>query len=240
MRLFHWLCASEIPRACDLRRCGWRLAPPATAELCGGNGIAIAHFANMDRGSWMALVGRSGQRERPRILLLGVRGAVERARLLQRDFGDVLGDRLSLCEVEARATRLAGRAETLPRSLAIGRLRLDLFARDGFVGGQALGLHPREFALLWRLAETPGVPIGKAALVNEVWRLLHVPDTNSLAVHVSRLRNKLAVAGLSGLVETAASGGYMLAPSVEAAAIPLPVEVPLHAHVRTDGLTAEA
>jgi DNA-binding winged helix-turn-helix (wHTH) protein len=76
--------------------------------------------------------------------------------------------------------------------------------------------------------------------VNEVWRLLHVPDTNSLAVHVSRLRNKLALAGLRGLVETAASGGYMLAPSVETVAIPLQAEASLHAHVRTDGLTAEA
>ena len=40
-----------------------------------------------------------------------------------------------------------------------------------------------------------------------------VPETNSLAVHVSRLRGKLNTAGLEGLVETAPSGGYCLVPA---------------------------
>jgi hypothetical protein len=40
--------------------------------------------------------------------------------------------------------------------------------------------------------------------------MAHVPDTNSLAVHVFRLRAKLIIAGLEGLVKTAPSGGYYL------------------------------
>lgn len=42
-----------------------------------------------------------------------------------------------------------------------------------------------------------------------------MPDTNSLAVHVFRLRAKLGGAGLDGLVRTAPTGGYMLVPPAE-------------------------
>ena len=103
--------------------------------------------------------------------------------------------------------------QMLPRVRNLGRLRLDLFARDGFVGKRPLGLHPREFALIWRLAEAQGTAVAKKALVRDVWRMAHVPDTNSLAVHVFRLRAKLAVAGLAELVCTAPSGAYFLAPA---------------------------
>ena len=103
--------------------------------------------------------------------------------------------------------------DVLPRIRDHGRLRLDLLARDGFVGGRPLGLHPREFALIWRLADSPGIAVEKQALVSDVWRMAHVPDTNSLAVHVFRLRAKLAIVGLADLIQTAPSGGYWLMPS---------------------------
>jgi two-component system, OmpR family, response regulator len=116
---------------------------------------------------------------------------------------------------------LGGQAELLPRYRELGNLRLDLFARDGFVGRQQLGLHPREFALIWRLADSPGIAVAKKVLVRDVWRMAHVPDTNSLAVHVFRLRAKLAIAGLAELVRTSPSGGYFLAlPSPQATVAP--------------------
>lgn len=42
------------------------------------------------------------------------------------------------------------------------------------------------------------------------WLMGHVPETNSLAVHVSRLRSKLALSGYDGLVHTVQTGGYVL------------------------------
>ena len=102
------------------------------------------------------------------------------------------------------------RPHMLPSFRDIGCLRLDLLARDGYVRARPLGLHPREFALIWRLADCPGVAVDKKALIRDVWRMAHVPDTNSLAVHVFRLRAKLAIAGLAGLIGSAPSGGYYL------------------------------
>ena len=148
------------------------------------------------------------QPQRALVLLTGVDDADARARFLRLGFGDVVDSHTSLREIEARALRIAALAKVLPHTREIGLLRLDLFARDGFVGQRPLGLHPREFALIWRLADSPGVPVGKKALVRDVWRMAHVPDTNSLAVHVFRLRAKLAIAGLAGLIKTAPTGGY--------------------------------
>lgn len=177
----------------------------------------------MDRNAWSRLRHAWPRPGNGRVLLLGVRDSVERGRLLRIGFGDVLGETPALREVEARAARIALRAGMVPRDRLIGPLRLDLLARDAFVGPQRLALHPREFALLWRLADAPGKAIGKRVLLSEVWRLGHVPETNSLAVHVSRLRAKLAAAGLADMVLTAPEGGYMLAPLKESAdgAIPL-------------------
>lgn len=207
MRLFQWLCATEIPPAWDLRRCGWRLAE---AEVESVDSVALAHLAGMDRHAWTRLRHHYPRPQHDRVLLLGIDDSAERARLLELGFGDVLSDTLALREIAARAERVAERAGMLPRHRMIGPLRLDLFARDGFVAGRALALHPREFALLWRLADTPGIAVGKVKLLTEVWRLCHIPDTNSLAVHVFRLRAKLTGAGLEGLVRTAEAGGYML------------------------------
>ncbi len=213
MRLFRWLSAKAIPSSIDLRRCGWHLAGPETAREEAGPNPALAHADSLDDTHWSSLGDWRLQPLRSLVLLIGVDDEEARARLLRLGFGDVLGGRTSLREIEARALRIVAQTAVLPRIRELGRLRLDLFARDGFVGRRPLGLHPREFALIWRLADAPGVAVGKKALVRDVWRMAHVPDTNSLAVHVFRLRSKLAIAGLSELVRTAPSGGYFLAPA---------------------------
>jgi len=218
LRLFRWLSAKAIPPSIDLRRCGWRLVGRETARDVIRRSPALAHADNLDNARWRSAGGLQSQSLRGLVLLLGVDDDDARARLLRLGFGDVLGSRTSLPEIEARAARIAAhavaQASVLPRSRNFGGLRLDLFARDGFVGPRRLGLHPREFALIWRLADTPGVPVGKTELVNDVWRMAHVPDTNSIAVHIFRLRAKLAIAGLASLVQTAPSGGYFLAPAI--------------------------
>jgi DNA-binding response OmpR family regulator len=146
-----------------------------------------------------------------RCLFLGVECGVERARLLEAGAGEALRTEVDLCELAQRARRIAAARECLPRRRQIGQLTLDLLHRDARCGESWLALHPREFALLWRLAERPGERVTRARLLRDVWRLEFEPGTNSLEVHVSRLRAKLAAAGIEGLVETDLPGGYRLA-----------------------------
>ena len=63
---------------------------------------------------------------------------------------------------------------------------------------------------MWRLADQPGERVSRASLLKDVWRINHDPETNSVEVHVSRLRGKLAEAGCDNLVLTVPEGGYRL------------------------------
>ncbi len=98
----------------------------------------------------------------------------------------------------------------IPRFCEAGEVTLDLFHRDGRVDDRWLGFHPREFELLWRLAQQPGVPMTRKQLLVDVWRIDFEPETNSVAVHVARVRGKLTPFGLASILATHPEGGYFL------------------------------
>jgi two-component system OmpR family response regulator len=111
---------------------------------------------------------------------------------------------------------------------------LDLFYRDAQFAGRWIGLFPREFELLWRLAERPGARITRRQLLKDVWRLDHDPETNRVEVHVSRLRAKLAFAGAGDLVGTDPAGGYYVRRSVLASIGQARDDVELDAYTRSN------
>jgi DNA-binding response OmpR family regulator len=190
--VFGWVAERcEPPPQWDLRRIGWTLS----ADAGGG------HVRLVDAG-------RKAGGDPALCLYVGVECGRERARLLDAGCGDALPANVELAELARRAARVAERRDSLPRRRAAGPLTLDLLHRDARCGERWLALHPREFALLWRLAERPGERVARATLLREVWRLAFEPGTNSVEVHVSRLRSKLALAGIHGLVATDPRGGY--------------------------------
>jgi two-component system OmpR family response regulator len=144
-------------------------------------------------------------------IAVGVSCQEERATMLAQGLGDALPMQVALGELSIRMSRLALGAGALPRYRHVGPVTLDLLYRDATAAGRWLALHPREFALLWRLADNPGERVPRERLLRDVWRLAHVPETNSLEVHVSRLRAKLAVAKAAWLIQTDPRGGYRLA-----------------------------
>jgi two-component system OmpR family response regulator len=200
---FRWLDAGPIPAAYDLRRCGWMLL-----DACRRDHARSIALLEPGRRDPRALVGPAQRRS---TLLLAIPEASQRADLLRAGFGDVLGSSPDIGEIEARAARIVARLADQPAARRHGQLVVDLLARDAFAAGRAVGLHPREFALLWRLMEAAGEPLGKARLLSEVWHLQHVPETNSLPVHVSRLRSKLAAVGYPDVIATH-GGGYAYRP----------------------------
>lgn len=226
MGTFRWLDSDSLPAAYDLRRCGWTLVEKDGPE--SSDALALLPFTG---GAGPDL---SATQRRAVTLLVGVAEAATRAALLRAGFGDVVGPAPALDELEARAARVMALARHEPPSRRHGELELDLLARDAFVSGRAVGLHPREFALLWRLMAAAGSPVDKACLLAEVWKLRHVPETNSLPVHVSRLRRKLAEVGFPALIATRCGGYAYVPPSAEQRPA-LPLVQGLHgldAHVR--------
>lgn len=247
MRVFRWLASRAIPPRHDLRRLGWRLLEADSSNtfdqtldfeqaLDRAVPAQLVGYPDLPLGQWLALAGGGGLARRLS-LLIGVDDPAERVRLLRLGFGDALHSQSSLHEIEARTVRMIDQARAAPRHRWCGTLRLDLLTREAWVAGRGVGLHPREFILLWRLAETPGVPISQDELLADVWRLSFRPETNTLAVHVSRLRAKLRLAGVDGLIRTGVDGSYCLVPDPRGAvpAMPFrtrPEQFGLDAHVR--------
>lgn len=198
-RQFSWISlAEEPPEPWDLRMVGWAMLP-------GEDGTAPLLFDARDGTA--PDIPKTPTR---RMVVLGVDSPARRAKLLASGFGEAMAAEIDILELAARIERVADTAARLPREIRAGPVTLDLFHRDGRVEDRWLGLHPREFALLWHLAETTGQAVTRADLLMAVWRLKHDPGTNSLEVHVSRLRTKLNAAGVAGLIETAPAGGYKL------------------------------
>ena len=209
MSVFGWVAADrEPPSRWDMRGNGWHLchgsdgcrADCKHVLVCDVRTLTPAirnDMANADRPAW-------------RLIMLGVEEASERAHLLSIGCAEALPACTTLRELSARAKRVDEMFGLLPRWRSLGPLTLDLFHRDARKGARWLNLHPREFGVLWRLADQPGERVTRRQLLKDVWRIQHDPETNSVEVHVSRLRAKLASAACDHLIVTAPEGGYML------------------------------
>lgn len=204
---FCWLTPDAIPAQLDLRMRGWELCE---CDIPGIDCIGIFHVADLDDMGWMHVLSSFGHDTRRYVLVAGVEFAHQRATLLRTGFGDAVPREIGMDEIAARASRIAESSQWLPRTREFGALKLDLLAREAFGFDEPLNLNPREFALLWRLSDSAGHVVDKQSLIQDVWRMGFVPETNSIAVHMSRLRRKLSFAGLAGMIETSSRGGYRL------------------------------
>lgn len=201
-----WSRADWPPGGWDLRYDGWLIRRSGPREA--GNSERWPILVDWRRATRPQFILQPGMA--CWLILLGVDSSAERARLIKSGFGEALDGQVDRQELVARVWRVAHRGQSMRRHLQAGPVTLDLFHRDGRVDNRWLGLHPREFALLWRLVEAEGERVSRHALLTDVWRLDHDPESNRLEVHVSRLRSKLAVFRLSWLVATDPRGGYRL------------------------------
>jgi DNA-binding response OmpR family regulator len=81
--------------------------------------------------------------------------------------------------------------------LTIGELRVDTTGRRVSVAGQEIDLRTKEFDLLVKLAEQPGVAVNRDTLMTEVWDAHWYGSTKTLDVHIAALRRKLAAGASS-------------------------------------------
>lgn len=206
MTQFEWLSLTDDPPArWDLRYLGWTMAPQAIDQAADNCAILVDWRLSSRAPEWEHVANKRWA------LAIGVDDSDERASLIDSGFGDALPTNVALVELATRAMRIGENAQSMARFRDAGPVVLDLFHRDGRIGEQWLGLHPREFALVWRLADVPGERVTRRDLLTDVWRLKHDPETNSVEVHISRLRSKLSISGADWLIETDPDGGYRLA-----------------------------
>jgi two-component system response regulator ResD len=148
------------------------------------------------------------------ILMLTARAdEIDRIVGLELGADDYVAKPFSPREIVARVRAILRRAglphDPGPQLLRFGRLEIDDRAREVRVDGAAVGLKPREFALLRALADRPGLALSRDTLLERVWGYDFEGDQRTVDVHVRRLRMKLEEQnGLPNCVRTIHGFGY--------------------------------
>lgn len=94
--------------------------------------------------------------------------------------------------------------------LMAGPLEIDTSRHEARLYDTDLALTPKEFSLLRLLMENAGKPVSAKQLFEGVWHEpYHASDSNTIMVHIRRLRKKLAVVdNTNQLIETVFGVGY--------------------------------
>ncbi|MGA7859529.1 MAG: response regulator transcription factor [Terracidiphilus sp.] len=148
------------------------------------------------------------------VLILSARRSVDdRVRGLEQGGDDYMTKPFALAELLARLRNLLKRNSPFQGEatrLHVQDLELDLLRREASRGGQVLQLTQQEFVLLEYLCRNAGRVVTRSMILDKVWGMRIVPDTNVVDVHIYRLRGKVDGAGQHPLIKTMRGIGYVL------------------------------
>ncbi|MET3131937.1 two-component system OmpR family response regulator [Oxalobacteraceae bacterium GrIS 1.11] len=143
------------------------------------------------------------------VLLLTARDAIEdRVRGLELGADDYLVKPFATAELVARLKALVRRNTPKPAVLALGALTMDTFSKRVRVGERVIDLSVREWAVLEYLLQHGGRVVSKQQIIDAILPWGEDVTLNAVEVYISRLRLKIADAGIS--IRTIRGFGYML------------------------------
>jgi DNA-binding response OmpR family regulator len=116
-------------------------------------------------------------------------------------------------ELVARIHAVLRRCPPRADRLRIGPLEIDRGARRVVAGGRDVPLSQKELAFLVKLASDPDRVFTREQLLRDVWGYRTWAPTRTVESHASRVRCKLAAAGLAGWVVNVWGVGYKLRPT---------------------------
>jgi two-component system OmpR family response regulator len=143
----------------------------------------------------------------PVIILTALDQISDRINGLNAGADDYLTKPFDLSELSARLRAVARRYSGNPNPLiGLGDLQVDLAARTALRSGRAIDLTAREWALFEAFVQHPGHVLSKAQLEERLYAFGSEVESNTIEVHVSRLRKKLG----HSIVDTVRGIGYRL------------------------------
>ncbi len=152
------------------------------------------------------------------ILMLTARGdEADRVVGLELGADDYIPKPFSPRELLARLRAVLRRAQPAAeaRQIVIGRVAIDVDARQVRVGTAAAELTGLEFDILLALARRPGRVVARETLLGEAGRQDVTVSDRTVDVHVSHLRRKLGDDPKTPrLIKTVRGVGYVLSPEV--------------------------
>ncbi|MGB3832478.1 MAG: response regulator transcription factor [Mesorhizobium sp.] len=143
----------------------------------------------------------------PVIILTALDQISDRIQGLNAGADDYMTKPFDLSELSARLNAVARRYSGNPNPLVeIGDLQVDLAARAVARGGRPVDLTAREWALFEAFVQRPGQVMSKAQLEERLYAFGAEVESNTIEVHVSRLRKKLG----RSVLDTVRGIGYRL------------------------------
>ncbi len=143
----------------------------------------------------------------PVIILTALDQVSDRIEGLNAGADDYLVKPFDLAELSARIGSVGRRYSGNPNPIIRhGALDIDLAARSIYRDGKSVQLTAREWALFETFLSRPNQLLSKAQLEEKLYAFDTEVDSNTIEVHVSRLRKKLG----AKLIETERGMGYRL------------------------------
>jgi len=150
---------------------------------------------------------RSRGQVTPVIILTALDQITDRIDGLNAGADDYLVKPFDLAELSARIGAVARRYSGNPNPLiTMGDLEVDLSARSVHLSGRPVQLTAREWVLFEAFVQRPGQLLSKAQLEERLYSFDTEIESNTIEVHVSRLRKKLG----RSTIDTVRGLGYRL------------------------------
>lgn len=146
------------------------------------------------------------------VIVLGDADPLGRVRALER-CDDYLTRPFAYEELVARIRAVLRRRPPRAELIDLGPLVIDRAARRVIARRNEVLLAQKEYALLVRMAQEPDRVFTREQLLRDVWDFRTFVPTRTVESHASRIRCKLAEAGLPGWMVNVWGVGYKLRPA---------------------------
>jgi len=172
-----------------------------STDLPDGDGIELCRWLHKQRSSLVFVI---SSRTNESDIVEGLKAGADD--YLCKPFGM----QEFLARVEALTRRL--RTSAPPACLDYGVLKIDLVQRQVRLKGSAIDLTPQEFSLLYVLAQSEGLALSRAELLQRAWPD-EINNPRTVDTHVLSLRKKLEVDPQQpNLIQTVRNIGYRFNP----------------------------
>lgn len=144
-------------------------------------------------------------------ILIGHSSSIVRAELLTKGVDDVVPPDIHPIELYARMIGLHKRYDKGQYIKKIGNFHIDYLERNITHDDINIPLKPREYLLLEYLIKYSPKPISRKHILLHLWNCKHDPGTNSIEVHIWRLRKKMMeYAPNAPQIQTIKNKGYAI------------------------------